>query len=223
MQTLMIFTICLLLIGQVVLSQTFPVCTEDINCPWSEERTFRMDVSEPHCDVTVKYKVRICNGVSEYAITEITANEGCEGWDQIVFYQYSYSGLIDYVTQGLLQFQATDADNIPMCPSSDPNYANVYTAGCGAWVYCEFTLPPNPTPSCPDWQGPLPHFGMSPPKVRHYKWQSCGTACCKRVYSICKRLIDMGYFYQIKLLTKSRITECTGQVNYPNTTCEDGC
>lgn len=188
---------------------------------WSYEVVRNVKVYYPDCDVDVSFKTRICNGRVEYFITNIRVNEGCGGWDNVTYLHKSYSGFMDYVTQALMDAIWENSGAIPYCPSTDYQTVSVYSASCGIWVFCEYVLEANYERTCPDWQGPYPEFGVNPKMLRVYQWQSCGTACCKRVFSICRSTTT--YQMNIKQLSKGRYSaECSGQANY-STPCQDGC
>lgn len=208
------------------------VCTtplgSDTECTgWVGPQTVDIQLQMPDCFAEITYYTRTCStsaGVfTDYVITGMSVDEGCGGWDsETSMFHLKRDGLREYVSLGLIDLQSRNS--APECGQGAPaTYANVYTAACGIWVYCEYELPPNPDPVCPDWQGPLPHFGTNPTKVRVHKWQSCGEACCRRTYSVCWKRDDLQNDYRIiNLISKERLGDCTGQSNYSQP-CSDGC
>ncbi len=95
--------------------------------------------------------------------------------------------------------------------------------GCGVWVYCEYTVDPVTAVCETGWTGPPPHYGTSPTKVKSCKWQPCGTACCRRTYTVCIEEAAFGLrFRNIQLVSKQKLGDCSGQSQYAKP-CQDGC
>jgi hypothetical protein len=118
----------------------------------------------------------------------------------------------------------TSEDPPAECPDSSQK-AIFYTASCGLWVKCEYTIDPAQRVCDADWRGPFPDYGpIGNKKISSWKWQSCGVTCCKKTYSICKisHMTDNGYDIHIKSVSKVKIGECTNPDNFVSP-CEDGC
>jgi hypothetical protein len=212
-----VFIAAVFVLGSGLLQAQNP-CQNNPSCPWGPPTTITIDLPAPHCNATITYVQRICGGMREISIVNQTINDGCGGWDQLIIYHYNYSGLQDFITQGLLI--ATTFDTPPPCPASTQMLANVYTASCGIWLYCEYNLPSVVSYNCEmGWTGPPPHTPGTPAKVKSWKWQSCGTTCCRRVYSICTNSSGVK---NISLVSKQQLTPCSEQGNYAKP-CENGC
>mgnify|MGYP000911886231 CR=1 FL=1 len=184
-----------------------------------------MNLSQPDCNVTVKFKTRQCTtatGVwTDIAIIGWTVHGGCGGFDSKTYFHHNFSGLKEYVILGLLSdFRFTQG--IEACPDSRI-LANVYSAACGVWVCCEYTVDPASAVCETGWNGPPPHYGTAPTKVKSCKWQSCGTTCCRRTYSVCLKSIPSGNnIRDIQLLGKEKLGPCSGESQYAKP-CEHGC
>lgn len=208
-------------------SQTLPVVC-DPACDWSQANQYTKQIRllDPDCVVNVTYRSLFCDGVWKFHVDNIEQVEGCNGWGSItnLMEQHrQYSGLLDYITQGLV-IQGLTTAGVPVCSTGTfQSNTEVYTASCGIWVYCEYNVDAN-TAVCPEWDGPLPHYD-SPTKVKVWKWQSCGTTCCKRTYRTCKIWDEnsQGYYTHIERAGPPvQVGDCTLQSNYSRP-CESGC
>jgi hypothetical protein len=122
---------------------------------------------------------------------------------------------------------------LPDCPDNSP-VVTIYTANCGVWVKCSYQIDPNAEVrkdygyqgDCPS---PVSYNGAS--YIDLWKYQSCGTICCKKTYTLC---IDKTEgIVQINDVQRTRITQdenCTLQGNFINWRapyeeyqCQDGC
>lgn len=105
--------------------------------------------------------------------------DGCENWDERSDFHYMRDGFKEYVILGMLP--KVYAAALQTCPTTILR-SNVYTAACGIWACCEYTLEGIPEYTCePEWgNDPAPHYGTNPKKVKSCKWKSCGITCCRR-------------------------------------------
>lgn len=196
-------------------------CTE-----WTTDDAFTtVDLEYPDCNATIRYRTRTCYGIKEFYITGWSVNWGCEMFDPAMsWYGRDRNALIEYLTTGLIQTEFLTS-SLPLCSSGNTSIVtNVYTASCGIWVCCEYTLPTPVEFSCPSfWEGDPPHFGTSPPKVKVCKWQSCGTQCCKRTYTLCRGFrSDATEYIKMTNTGKTPIGNCSGQGTY-SSPCETDC
>lgn len=203
----------------------------DTECmPWSSSVFFNLTLGDPDCNALVEYKTRTCTDgtstLTDYVIVNISVIDGCNGWDQNTsLFQLNRDSFREYVSLGLIH-QTTQSSVVPCSTIPKPQIANVYTAACGVWLYCEYVLPAAIEYTCETgWVGPPPHTVM-PNKVKSWKWQSCGQTCCRRIYSVCKETSEeAGHFSEtinIDLIRKERLGDCSGEGNYAKP-CEDGC
>lgn len=181
----------------------------------------------PDCGIAAKAKTRVCNGVREFYLYDIVKlNDGCSGFDEKTVNHHNFSGFNDYVTNAFMSstYISSYFGTIPHCSTAArQQVANVYTASCGVWIACEYPVDPQ-TAECPAvWEGDPPHFGTNPTKVKVWKWQSCGTTCCKRVFELCTFGSTL-QFMGIKQVSKGAMQPCSLQPLYsPDWNCEDGC
>ena len=196
-----------------------------------------------------------CDGILEIIIDNVSIRfEGYENYkylDDFNHLQYSFSSLTEWAALDFLMlYDANETDNgIPSCSSNiTKTRVHVYTASCGIWTKCSYKLPDPIEKVCDTgWEGGDPHYGVPnpgpPPStdmwVDHWKWQSCGEVCCRKVFELCgeENLSYPGYYVKIKALTKEKYpgSECskqgdfTGPRPFPTSTpfvelqCEDGC
>lgn len=177
-----------LIVEKVVAQEFNPCYNSPCTEPWNE---FSSSIDDQGL-TQIKYKVhwRICNGQIE-CVLEIG------DMTNIDYFTTGSNHEIDFnAAKALAEFDAlfmligqliATGITIPDCPSTIP-FIQFYTARCGVWVKCSFPISNEPE-TCDDcWTGnhptPYPHGGKS--YVDIYKWQPCGTICCKKEFSICK-------------------------------------
>ncbi|GIV55436.1 MAG: hypothetical protein KatS3mg040_0204 [Candidatus Kapaibacterium sp.] len=223
----------LLVAGTIALSQTLCPPDEPGCSPWQSE-TINLTLGPPDCVAQVTYLWRVCNGRLEIALEEsgIQPLAGCGGWDRLVLYHHSYSGLLDYITQGTLTHLLENQTYsnwgvqypIPDCQQGSLRTASVYTAACGIWLSCTYNV--NSRESCEQgYQFPDPNFDPQTNTVKTWKWHPCGQTCCKREYEICTQpnpLQPLSTVYSLRLIGKYALLPCSQQDQYAKP-CEDGC
>jgi hypothetical protein len=203
----------------------------DVCSGWSNVVGYQLGLYDPDCIVKLDYKVRICTTSTgqvyiDYFITGWELVLGCEGWDVKQYYHQKFNGLKDYIILGLLTRR--EGGSVPDCNSNPlPLVSNVYTAACGVWSCCEYEIKQPQIPVCDGyWSGPPPHYGV-PAKVKSCKWVDCGTVCCQRKYSVCynTKTVEGNTItsVDVKLLSKQKLGDCSGQLPSPSQPCEDGC
>lgn len=218
------FLVFLIALGVPLIAQA--QCTDNTGCAWSTTTsTYRVNLGDPECNATVTYKTRTCGGVFEYYITGIVIHFGCAGFDPALSYFHrDRNALMEYINQGLLSQGL--ATSIPPCSTGTAARANVFTASCGIWVCCTYAISGDDALDCdPGWEGAHPHTNGTPKTVKSCKWQSCGTQCCKRSYTMCTRAnTDTGGdYYDIVYTGKTAIGDCTGTGAYYPRPCETDC
>lgn len=164
--------------------------------------------------------------------------------EQFNYLHYSFSSASEMVALDFLMRNKPDiiADDVPLCSSNQSiKRVFVYTAACGIWTRCSYKLP-SPIQYVCDvvWSGNLPHYTDGGESwVDHWKWQSCGEVCCRKVFELCKdSYVDKaGTYIKITAMTKEKYpgSDCSGQGTFwgkrpgPSTganqplQCEDGC
>lgn len=240
-----------------------------IDCPPSSctttfaSTTFHLlldDFSQSHenADVYVRAGVRHrrnCDGDIEIIIDDIflgsTGTSTHEFFDEFNYLHYSYSSITEWAALDILMIiDGYGLDNaVPFCSTNTTiTRVQVYTASCGIWTKCSYKLPETIEKVCDTgWQGGDPHYAVPnpgpPPStdyyVDHWKWQSCGEVCCKKVFELCRdqNISYPGFYVKITAMTKSKYpedAECSKQGDFtgprPLPTspvvelpCEDGC
>lgn len=204
---------------------------------------------------TATFSIRVnCDGDFEMRIDNFVTSlsENVNYLDNFNYLHYSFSSASEMLALDFLMdivVHGNSLGTIPYCSTSTSiKRVFLYTSSCGIWTKCSYKLP-NPIVKVCDtgWQGGDPHYGVpnpGPPPttdiwVDHWKWQSCGDVCCKKVFELCldENLTYPGYYVKIKALTKGKYpgSECskqgdfTGPRPYPTSSpvveleCEDGC
>lgn len=218
--------LCISFISAQVLSAQSP-CPPDtgFNCTIWKTATLSKTTVNPQCQITVQYRWRECNGEYQIYYDNVQRSGNCtnmgELWDN-QDYVSSFNEWLDIVViEELVKLpnQPVVAD----CPGSF-NKAIFYTASCGLWVKCTYTIDPAKRVCDQDWRGTFPeHQESDGLKLDYYKWQSCGQACCKKTYSICKSIGTSGqYEVHINQVTKQRIGSCSNPDGFVSP-CQDGC
>ena len=201
-------------------------CPPEDNCgPWSEQSTHQAGTvtadALPTCHWSFTYRTRVCNGVPEYILDNIEFEGTCEVFESLQIEQYNYNAAIEHAVQSFLG--TTIPYNIPLCSSTNPHpqRALIYTASCGIWLACEYSI--IGAGVCdPGYNLPGPDANS---KVIAYKWQSCGTTCCKRTFEYCRvggiRPQDP-IVTSARQIAKEQIGPCSEQGSYSKP-CESGC
>lgn len=157
-------------------------------------------------------------------------------------FQNTFNGLWEYTELEILNNVLWS--NINAIPNCDPPpavpfyYVEFYTADCGVWLRCSYLFPcsnltpisqdtrPGDTYECPP---PINHNGNFEVDVWH--WESCGTTCCIKTYSVCLNYDhngDMTFNLNISR-RQADGSKCTYQGDFrtwdTNTVidCQDGC
>lgn len=215
--------LALLLLGPMVVFAQ-PACTDNsTGCTaWTSEATVALTLIDPDCKVTVFYQTRVCNGVTEYFITNYVPQVGCEMFDpNSMYFHKRRDQLTEYVTTGFLS--QISKGTVPHCSTGVKTISNVYVASCGIWVCCTYNVT-LPAVSCDPGFGTPPHTPTNPPTVQSCKWKSCGTQCCKRTYEMCEKADgDGGTTLDLKLTGKVTLGPCSGAATFAPRPCETDC
>jgi len=171
--------------------------------------------------LSVFYHYRICNNVYQIYIDSLTKTGNCDYLND----NPSATSFQDWLNLVLIE-ETTNLSGINPpndCPDMSLKVI-FYTATCGLWVKCEYTVDSTSRVCDTDWQGSYPDYSAGEVrKIRFWKWQSCGITCCKKTYSICKSLSTSGgYIIHINSVTKEKIGNCTNPENFTQP-CQDGC
>jgi hypothetical protein len=225
-KTLLLFTFTFILLNMLftTFSSAQNICPPDTgsNCnPW-QFATYQTTTDNPDCNLSVYYHYRICNNVYQIYIDSLIKSGNCN-------YLNDNSGATsfqDWLNLVLIE-ETTNLYGINPahdCPDSSLKVI-FYTASCGLWVKCEYTVDSTSRVCDPDWRGEYPDFSLGGKrKIRFWKWQSCGITCCKKTYSICKTpsTTGSGYIIHINSVSKQKIGNCTNPDNFIQP-CQDGC
>lgn len=214
-----------LLVPLCLVSQQAPCDGNNPDCgAWSATPTaYGVGLRDPDCDATVYMYTRECNGVTEYYMSHYTLTRGCGNFDPALsYYHRNRNGLVEYMIGGFISQHVGGPVNCP--PNTPLPVVNIFAASCGIWVCCTYELPDNPVFTCENgWSGPPPHTNTTPKTVTTCKWQSCGTQCCKRTYTVCTSLIEGRTIKDIKFISKVPLGDCSGVATFSPKPCETDC
>lgn len=190
-----------------------------------EFESLEYTIPNTDCKITCLYRFRVCNGVWQWQYDYVTATGNCSFMQNFNYLHYNFSSVNELLDILIISDFNNNGYFSGYCPT---NYttAMFYSASCGIWLSCEYDIAPQ-TPRCEQGYDNVPTPG--PTTVKTWKWQSCGTTCCKRTYTICKELdvINNKDIIKINAMTKSKIGNCTqepgGSAPKYARPCEDGC
>lgn len=205
-----------------LLSQSLCPPDTGTNCTVWQNSMYQTTTENPDCNLTIYYHWRTCNGNYQIYVDSLIKTGNCDYLGD----QSTASSFQDWVNLILIE-ETTNLSGIvlpPLCPDSSFKFI-FYTASCGLWVKCEYTVDSTSRVCDPDWRGTYPDYSVGATrKIRFWKWQSCGITCCKKTYSICKTLnaTGNGYIIHINSVSKQKIGNCTNPDNFIQP-CQDGC
>ncbi len=190
------------------------------------EQYERFITINPSCRAIVNFRSRFCPDEGyQYLITGVSYMGTCEAMRDLTVYQYDLSVAFETITRGFIKQRARqDFPNMADC--SDPNpsdtsyNAQVYTASCGVWVKCTYDVDVTTRTCERGFEEPFLDYG-TPSKVDVYRFQDCGTTCCKRTFRYCS--IGPGRSVHIELVSTEQITACSDAEKYQTIPCQDGC
>ena len=218
-----IFLFSLLIIilsSNLLISQN--ICPPDTgtNCTDWNYGTYQTTTDNPDCVLSVYYRWRNCDNNYQIFIDGYQSQGNCTFLNQTggSFKDWVHLLLIEEMSNLTGQFEPPD------CPDSNLKVI-FYTASCGLWVKCDYTIDSTTRVCDVDWRGSYPDYNVGEEqKVSFWKWQYCGYSCCKKTYTICKTFnwTDNKYDLIINAISKEQIGECTNPDNFVQP-CEGGC
>lgn len=225
MKNVFCILIVMLFVPLSMYSQEAPCDAGNTNCTaWSTTAwPYGVNLGDPDCSATLYMYTRVCNGVTEFYLSHYVLNSGCNGFDPALsYYNRNRNGLVEYLIQGAIAQNFVAPED---CPPNEPlPLINVFAASCGIWVCCTYELPNNPVFTCENgWSGPPPHTNTTPKTVTSCKWQSCGTQCCKRSYTVCIKTVDGVQTKDIKYISKVPLGSCSGAATFSPKPCQTDC
>jgi len=183
---------------------------------------FTTSTVKPKCNLFVRYRWRNCDGNYQIYVDEVNKTGNCElliqDDDMTSFQEWLDLVLIEEITNLPGQYPPED------CPNTNQKVI-FYTATCGIWVKCQYTVLEENRVCDDDWRGPTPDYDNGGNRVvDHWKWQPCGITCCKKTYNICRQPVigTAAYTIQIKGVTKMKIGECSNPEGFTSP-CDSGC
>lgn len=229
----------MLLVSSVILyaQPTLPPCapTTGTGCTQWTSRTFTHVVTDGlGVSITVTVWTRVCNGVTEFIYDNATVVPRDNGkfMEDFSIYHHNFSAIRELLDMHLIEWAVNDLNaTIPDCPSQT-NLVKFYQANCGVWVKCSYKIDPASEQKDIGYEGNCPRYTLNGEDwVDVWKWQSCGTACCKKTYSVCRGTSPETGEYTIRILNvlKNREGACTMQGQFKDwrtnndIPCQDGC
>lgn len=216
--------------------------TDPCNEPWNETYCEWPYYTSQGTIVSVRtfFFWRWCNGQVQIMI-DWSRSEVLNGnfFNRGQIFEKDIDGARQFVELSILEFALQwGIIWVPNCNDPDPPRVIVtfYTARCGVWVKCSYVVDPNTQVEKDDcYQGDCPslvqHNGAH--YIDVWRWQPCGTTCCKKQYELCKEY-DFTYNYdviRIRNVTRTRAPgfTCSEQGNCHDWRtgqeyqCQDGC
>lgn len=240
--------IILLLVSCCDLYSQWPnpiTCPHDtMVCPWDTTILDRkVQLSFRHDQYAfVTYRVRKCNGVTEVEILDVLTYNNSGYLDTFTIEHFEFSSLRAAVELGLMTEHERDLGIEGLEQGSPPNcqdtttFVNFYAASCGIFVNCIYDYS-NRFFCSRGMDEPYPDYDSSSfKKVVYKRWQSCGSACCKKTYKICRDWssssnhgvtgVNTSNSIEILRIIQMNVTTtvpCTEQSKYGSKTCETTC
>ena len=199
---------------------------EDYGCESVITQHITFEIPIPECTISLTYEKYVCpDGSTAYDLRDITTFGICDGMRDLNILHYSLSSLDELVTLAFFE----EIQSIEGIEYEDlingVFFVRTYTASCGIWVGCEYTVDPGTRLCDNGYQPPYPDYYMGEmQKVKAYKWQPCGITCCKRTYKYWIEGPVGQQHYEATYLGSEMVSpECTGQALYNPLQCENGC
>lgn len=215
----------LILAVENVYSQGDTLNCWDFQCTaqWSDTNTIVGNMGSGITGV-IKYRRRICNGIEHFVVDEFKAFDNGLYLDTVRVYHYNYTAFSDLVDIYLLQ-RVYEPTTITTSVDTPRVLVQIYKASCGVWVQCTYQIDSLFTQCDSGYVDPFPHYTRLQ-SLPIYKWQSCGSVCCKKTYEVYKTLGTSNHvILKVKSITIERSpcdSTCTEQYKYTKP-CEDGC
>ncbi len=220
LKIIVLITVLILSNYDSLFSQSICPPESGLNCtPWTMG-TYQTTTEQPDCLLTVNYRWRNCNGNYQIYIDNYTSQGNCEYLNQSSTSFQDWINLVLIEELMNLEGQGSPAN----CPDSTTK-AIFYSASCGLWVKCEYTIDSTSRVCDIDWRGDYPDYSLNGVrKLKIWQWQSCGLTCCKKTYSICKYFNSTSNSYDLYInsVMKEQIGVCSNPENFTQP-CEEGC
>jgi len=221
-------------------------CPHDtLVCPWDTTIVDRrVQLSYKHDQyANVTYRVRNCHGVTEIEILSVSTLDNSGYLRTFTIEHFEFSSLRSAVELGLMTDHERENGILGLTQGSPPNcqdtttFVNFYAASCGIFVNCIYDYS-NRFFCSRNMNTPFPDYdSASFKKVVYKRWQSCGYACCKKTYKICRDWStsnshgltdthnqDASRILRIIQMNVTTTVPCTEQTKYGSTNqCETTC
>jgi hypothetical protein len=178
------------------------------------------------------YRRRVCNGVEQYIVEEIEAFDNGLHLDKVNIFHYTFSTFSDLVDVKVIQNGFNNPLDIAYYnthnnPNNTRRIVQIYKASCGIWVKCRYNIDSTTKGCCgvdSSYTIPWPHDSISL-TYDYYRWQPCGSVCCKKTYETYKTTgVSGNVVIHIKSLFRNKSQpKCTDEWKYGSKPCEDGC
>jgi hypothetical protein len=223
----------LLLFAVEAFSQTAPDCPpENPNCPW-EPFSYEMPLTQSGgTKAVVTGRKRICNGQVEVVYDNVQAIRNSMFLEEDSYFEKNFSALRELIDLNMIEnAEALFGINIPYCPELVSIF-KMYAANSGVWVKCSYEVNPASESCDAGYEMPSPMYNKGGRYwVDVYKWQSCGTACCRKDYKVCKEYAPDKYDVIINIVNMSKgpISPCTREGEFKDwktgnvIPCKAGC
>jgi hypothetical protein len=169
------------------------------------------DKNTVRIEAHIRYREN-CDGVLEFVIDSTIAKKNAVYLEDFQFEEYEVNTARDLIWLHILEYPNDFGfSSVPLCSNDTLKMAHVYTASCGVWLKCSYKVDPASQMCDIGYIPPYPlysHGGFN--WVNHWKWHSCGKACCRKEYRICRTTIPSrpGYIYKVIEVKKEKILDC---------------
>lgn len=200
--------------------------------PWSSWTPKTWDLNSPDCHIAIEYRKRVCQpgNVEELEYRIISVSGNCTQMQNLDIMHYKLNSLNEFIDILFLE-ELANSNNYKFtdCSTGGKLTRKFYTATCGVFVKCTYNITAS-EPICDQgYDLPAPDYTQGGTrKVDVYKWQSCGEACCERVYNVCVTPAGTtASNIRIELLQRNKLGNCTqepgGISPKYDKPCESGC
>lgn len=168
---------------------------------------------------TIKYREN-CEGIVEFIVVNTSVFMNAQYLENFQFEEYGVNTARDLVWLHILEFPYFPENKIaPNCSEDTIQIAHVYTASCGVWLKCSYKVDPASQVCDFGYVFPSPIYLEGTDNwVDHWKWHSCGNACCRREFRIC-RTYDANALrtvFKVEEVKKEKILDCEKEGQFIN-------
>lgn len=215
----------LILVGSLLMLSpriSFAQCDAIQGCSnWSNP--IPTSISCGTCVFYFKYQTRTCPDGVQYRFIDITLRGPCADieWEK---YQYKRNADLELMIECFLDgpHPAPYCGGQPPTPNA-PQYAYIYTAGCGVWLSCTYELNSENKTCDTDFPAPYPEFDDNgTKKITITKYQPCGDACCVRKYEVCRQFPSGRVQHRLLQGFPAKVGDCEDQADFDKP-CQAGC